>query len=187
MFTEITDMPAMARQFLEHSRPYLLPLKVPYIGMGSSYFAPLAFKYMGIQIYPELASEFYNYQNTDTTQRGAVSALEKAGWEAWKSKDAAWFQTNLTEDFVMVNSEGLGNKARVLKSTPTDCMVKSFSLDSFKFGMLNESAVLLTYTAMQDAVCNGKTIPAKVWATVNYVQRGGKWLEAMYMETPLAQ
>ncbi len=39
-----------------------LPLQVPYLGMGSSYFTALAFKYMGIPIHPEIASEFYNYQ-----------------------------------------------------------------------------------------------------------------------------
>ena len=53
--------------------------------------------------------------------------------------------------------------------------------------MLDENAALLTYTAMQDAVCNGETIPAKVRASVNYVKRGGKWLEAFYMETPITQ
>lgn len=120
----------------------------------------------------------------DSKVEAQIIALEKQGWEAWKNKNAVWFQTNLTEDFVMVNSEGVENKAQVLKSTPTDCEVKSFSLDNFKFVMLDKNAALLTYTAMQDAVCNGKTIPAQVRASVNYVRRGGKWLEAFYMETP---
>jgi Domain of unknown function (DUF4440) len=116
-----------------------------------------------------------------------IIALEKAGWEAWKNKNAAWSQTNLTEDFLMVNSKGVTNKAQVIKSTLTDCNVKSFSLDNFKFVMLDENAALLTYTAMQDAVCSGETIPAQVRASVNYVKRGGKWLEALYMETPMSQ
>lgn len=51
----------MAQNFLENADRYSLPLHVPYIGMGSSFFAPLAFKYMGIDIYPEMASEYYNY------------------------------------------------------------------------------------------------------------------------------
>lgn len=116
-----------------------------------------------------------------------IIALEKAGWEAWKNKDAKWFQNNLTDDAVLVNSEGISNKAQVIKSTPTDCDVKSFSLDNFKLVMLDKNVALLTYTAMQDAVCNGKTIPANVRASVNYVRRGGKWLEALYMETPTVQ
>jgi hypothetical protein len=115
-----------------------------------------------------------------------IIALEKAGWGAWKNKNAVWFKNNLTEDFVMVNSKGITNKAQILKTT-NDCEVKSFSLDNFKFVMLDENAALLTYTAMQDAVCSGETIPAKVRASVNYVKRGGKWLEAFYMETPITQ
>ena len=116
-----------------------------------------------------------------------IIVLEKAGWEAWKNKNAAWFQANVTEDFLLVNSEGVSNKTQIVKSTATDCDVRSYSLDNFKFVMLDKDAVLMTYTAKQDAVCNGKTIPANVRATVNYVKRGGKWLEAMYMETPMAQ
>ena len=42
----------------------------------------------------------------------------------------------------------------------------------------------LTYTATLDAVCNGKKAPAKVRAMVNYVKRGDRWLEAMYMQAP---
>jgi hypothetical protein len=44
----------------------------------------------------------------------------------------------------------------------------------------------MTYTATQDGVCLGKTIPAKVRSSVVYVKRGNKWLEALYMETPMA-
>ncbi len=61
MLSEIKEMPLKATEFLENSPAYTLPLGVPYIGMGSSYFAPLCFKYMGIEIYPEMASEFFNY------------------------------------------------------------------------------------------------------------------------------
>jgi len=61
LLKEIDEIPAMAREFLKSSSDYSLPLDVPYIGMGSSYFAPLAFKYMGIDIHPEIASEYYNY------------------------------------------------------------------------------------------------------------------------------
>ena len=116
-----------------------------------------------------------------------IIALEKAGWAAWKNKNAAWFKANLTEEFLSVNSKGVSNKAQVVQSTPTDCEVKSFSLDNFKFVVLNEHAVLLTYTAMQDAVCSGETVPAQVRVSVNYVKRGQKWLEAFYMETPVTQ
>jgi hypothetical protein len=49
--------------------------------------------------------------------------------------------------------------------------------DNFKFVTLDKDSVLMTYTAMQEGVCSGKTIPANVRASVVYVKRGGKWLE----------
>jgi len=116
-----------------------------------------------------------------------IIALERAGWEAWKNKDSSWTRDNVTEEFLLVNSESVSDKAQVVKSTGTDCEVKSFSLDNFKFVNLAKDSVLMTYTATQDGVCLGKTIPAKVRSTVVYVKRGNKWLEALYMETPTAQ
>ncbi len=82
-----------------------------------------------------------------------------------------------------VDSGGVTNKAQGIKAL-ADCEVKSFSLDNFKFLMLDKNSALITFTGMQDAVCNGKTIPATVRASSVYVKRGGKWLNALYMETP---
>jgi hypothetical protein len=123
----------------------------------------------------------------DSKVEGQIIALEKAGWEAWKNKDSSWTRDNVTEEFLLVNSEGVSNKTQVVKATATDCEVKSYSLDKFKFVTLDKDSVLMTYTAMQDGVCSGKTIPANVRASVVYVRRGGKWLEALYMETPTVQ
>ncbi len=120
----------------------------------------------------------------DSEVEAQIIALEKAGWEAWKNKNSAWYQTNLTEDYLLVNSEGVNNKSQTVKSIAGECEVKSYSLDNFKFVMLDKNTALLTYTGMQDAVCNGKTIPATVRSSAVYVRRGGKWLEALYMETP---
>ena len=117
----------------------------------------------------------------------SIIALEKGGWEAWKNKDSSWIRDNVTEEFLLVNSESVSNKTQVIKSTATDCEVKSYSLDNFKFVTLDKNSVLMTYTAMQDGVCGGKKIPANVRASVVYVKRGSKWLEALYMETPTAQ
>jgi hypothetical protein len=124
---------------------------------------------------------------TDSKVEAQIIGLEKAGWEAWKNKDSSWTRDNVTEEFLLVNSEGVSNKTQVVKSTATDCEVKSYSLDNFKFVTLDKDSVLMTYTAMQDGVCSGKTIPANVRASVVYVKRGGKWLEALYMETPTVQ
>ena len=121
----------------------------------------------------------------DAKTEAQIIALEKAGWEAWKNNDATWFQRNLTDDYVGATASGLWDKAKVVSATPKGCAVKSFALANFKVVMLDANVALLTYTATQDGVCEGKAIPDKVRAMVNYVKRGGKWLEASYMEKPM--
>ena len=123
----------------------------------------------------------------DSKLKGQIIALETAGWEAWKNKDSSWTRENVTAEFLLINSGGVSNKEQVIKATATDCEIKGYSLDNFNFVTLDKDSVLMTYTAKQDGVCNGKTIPAKVRASVVYVKRGAKWLESLYMETPSAQ
>ena len=119
--------------------------------------------------------------------KAQIIALEKAGWEAWKNKDATWFKLNTTEGCMWINSEGISNKTQMLKSTVTDCDVKNVSIDNFKFVMLNKNAVLLTYTAVQNGYCGNNKLTEKIRASVNYVKHGNQWLEAFYMETPVIE
>ena len=136
-----------------------------------------------------LSSISYAQDNNATNKKvhSQIIALETAGWQAWKDNDASWSKKNTTEDFIMVFGNGIRNKTASMAATANECKVKSFSLSDFQFVMLNENAVLMTYTALQDAVCGGKTNIPKVQASVNYVKRGGKWLEAFYTETPVTQ
>ena len=125
--------------------------------------------------------------DTNRTVESQIIAIEKAGWEAWKNNDNSWIRSNSTDEFLLVSSDGVSDKAAVVKSTAADCKVKNYSLDNFRFVMIDEDSVLMTYTAIQDGVCGGKKIPSKVRSSVVYAKRGGKWLEALYMETPIAQ
>ncbi len=61
MESEIYGIPYQAGVCYEHNKGLILPEKVPYIGMGSSYFAALVLRYQGVKIYPEIASEYLNY------------------------------------------------------------------------------------------------------------------------------
>ena len=113
-----------------------------------------------------------------------IIALDTQGWEAWKRNDPGWFQANTTEDFMSISSDGISNKSQVIKATATDCAVKSFALADFKVVVLDKNAVLLTDPATQEAVCGGKRAPTTLRVAVNYVRRGERWLEAMYMQAP---
>lgn len=97
MYEEIAEIPAKAFEILGSSiNP--LPLKVPYLGMGSSYFAPLAFKYMGIDIQPEIASEYFNYLSFEKKKPLGV-ILSQSG----KSSEALWC-TQLFEQYIAISN-----------------------------------------------------------------------------------
>jgi glucosamine--fructose-6-phosphate aminotransferase (isomerizing) len=61
MINEIKEIPDHAEKILYTTKNIVLPTNVPYLGMGSSYYATLALYYQGIPIFPNRASEYYNY------------------------------------------------------------------------------------------------------------------------------
>ncbi|WP_460910656.1 SIS domain-containing protein [Spirosoma areae] len=113
ILNEILEIPDRAKDVL-NSPVEPLPLNVPYLGMGSSYFAPLAFKYMGLPIYPELASEYFYYLAQGKTAPLAV-LLSQSG----RSSEALWCRA-LFEQYVAVSNDidselcRASNVARVL-------------------------------------------------------------------------
>jgi hypothetical protein len=123
----------------------------------------------------------------DESLREHIIALDIAAWNAWKNKDVAYFKANTTESFQSGNGYGFSTKAEMMTTAFVDCQVKSFSLHDIGFIQLHKKAVMLTYTAMQDAACGGEQLPSKVRATVTYVKQGRKWLEAFYMDAPFAE
>ena len=146
-------------------------------------------KVLLIMVIAIAASSIAFGQTKMSTDKGSsvetqIIALEKQGWEAWKNKDSSWFQTNLKEDALFVSSDGVANKSQIVKFMGSECEIKSFSLDNFKFLLLDKNSALITFTAMQDGVCSGKTLPANVRGSAVYVKRGGKWLVAYYTDTP---
>ena len=127
---------------------------------------------------------FAGPNHADDELQSHIITLDTQGWEAWKNNDPKWFIANTSDSYVSISSTGISSKADVVKGIPTDCQVKDFSLAGFKFTQLDTNAVLLTYTATQDAVCGGEKAPSVVHVAVNYVRHDGKWLEIMYMQSP---
>jgi hypothetical protein len=115
-----------------------------------------------------------------------IVALEKKAWEAWKDKNRDFVQNYLSDDAFFVYGDGVTDKSQIIKGFGA-CEIKSYSLDEFKFLMLDKNSALLSYTAVQDAACAGKIQPPKVRSSAVYVKRGGKWLCAFYTETPVVQ
>lgn len=98
---EILEIPQRGKDLWLNSPSYVLPLRVPYLGMGSSYFAPLAFKFMGVEIYPEIASEYFNYIKGDNKRKNAV-LLSQSG----KSTEVLWCMDLFEQYTAITNSAG---------------------------------------------------------------------------------
>jgi len=170
ILSEIREIPDKARALL--SQPtVLLPLHVPYLGMGSSYFAPLAFKYMGVDIHPELASEYYNYLSTGEKHPLAV-ILSQSG----RSSEALWC-TDLFEAYVAVTNypdNPLGTRPNVRATLDIGAGDEQFSssktyvntlLALFRgFGFDPTSSVDLLIRNFSDYEQQGKALAEAVYA-----------------------
>jgi glutamine---fructose-6-phosphate transaminase (isomerizing) len=97
--SEILEIPERAKTLLDDPAKYSLPLHVPYLAMGSSYFATLAFKYMGFEIYPEIASEFHSYLKRENKIPEAV-ILSQSG----RSSEPVWC-TSLVDAYTAITND----------------------------------------------------------------------------------
>jgi hypothetical protein len=115
-----------------------------------------------------------------------LETMEKQAWEAWKTKNGGFFQTFMSEDSINVGAGGVDNKAATVKNISGPlCDVKSYSLDNFQMIMTDKKSAILTYKAMQEGTCDGKTLPASVWASTMFVKRDNKWVSNFHQETPI--
>jgi glutamine---fructose-6-phosphate transaminase (isomerizing) len=166
---EISEIPARALEILR-SPVEALPLHVPYLGMGSSYFAPLAFKYMGLPIYPELASEYFYY-----LAKGRRAPLAVILSQSGRSSEALWCRALFDQYVAVSNDTGseLCNAPNVARILPILAGVEHYSSSKtylnnlttlFKgFGFSPESTVDLIANKMADYQATGKQLAQAVF------------------------
>ena len=119
------------------------------------------------------------------TLQETLTHLEKQSWEAWKNRDGKFFQNFLSDDHVELGFGGPTDKKNVVSFVGSPvCVVKSYTVDSFKLTELGPDTALLTYHAAQDTACGGKPVPSPVWVSSLYVRRNHQWLNALYQQTP---
>ena len=116
----------------------------------------------------------------------ALVALERSAYDAWKNKDAKFWDTFLAANFVGFGSTGKLDKASASKEyAGADCEVKSSTISDEQMRPLGPDAALLTYKLAQDATCGGQKLPANAWAAGVYVREGGQWKGAFHAEMPI--
>ncbi|MGA7991871.1 MAG: nuclear transport factor 2 family protein [Thermoanaerobaculia bacterium] len=118
--------------------------------------------------------------------KDALVALEKSAYEAWRSKDAKFWETFLSDKFVGYGSSGKLDKASATKEyTGADCEIKSYALSDEQMKPLGDDAALITYKTAIEGTCGGQKVPANSWAASIYVRDGDKWKAAFFGEAPI--
>jgi ketosteroid isomerase-like protein len=106
----------------------------------------------------------------------ALVALETSAYEAWKSKDAKFWDTFLSDRFVGWGSFGRLDKSSAKKEyTGADCEIKNYVLSDERTSPRGKDAALITYKVTVDGTCGGQKIPANSWAASVYVRDGDRW------------
>ena len=115
-----------------------------------------------------------------------VSAIEQSLWQGWKDRDGAAFREHIAENHLQIGgSEITSGRENVIRAMEdASCEVESFSLSNWQVHRIAEDALILTYNATQDAVCDGRQNDRDVVASAVYVRVGGRWLSASYQESP---
>jgi hypothetical protein len=121
--------------------------------------------------------------SSDTQQ---VIALEKRAWDLWKVGDKAGFAALLTNDFVAVDAHGMSTKADNVKEI--DNLIKhAYRLWDFEARLIGTDVSLLTYKAHLKGTYKGSPIDDDLYASSEWVRRGGTWLNVFYHETAAAK
>ena len=115
--------------------------------------------------------------------------LEMSFWAAWKKGDRLFFESNVAEDAVHINADGIvrGKKDFVEHSIGQPCEVNSYSMSDWHVLRIAPGVMMLTFTVKYDATCEGVKRPPHIAASSTYVKRDGKWLNVAYHWTELSK
>jgi hypothetical protein len=89
--------------------------------------------------------------------KDALAALEKSAYAAWKSKDAKFWDTFLSDKFVGWGTYGKLDKVSAKKEyTGADCDIRSYGLSDERVSSRGKQAALITYKVTLTALAAGK-------------------------------
>jgi len=120
--------------------------------------------------------------NTD-----ALAKTHAAGWEAFRNKDAKWFEANTTKDMSFVDPAGVfhSGQAAVVKLWTADMKCEAVTKTSFTDGFasaLSPTVEILTGKGEADGSCDGQKNGA-LYQTAVYVKEGDAWKLAFMFES----
>jgi hypothetical protein len=116
----------------------------------------------------------------------AIAAAEKAGWEAWKARDADKLGTGLASNASFVDLSGtyLGTKADILSNwTGTKCDIKSTNISDVHGETISPTFGFIMFKGTADGECDCMKLKP-VWGTTFAVKEGDTWKLVFGFESP---
>lgn len=113
--------------------------------------------------------------------------IETGFFEAWKTKDLAYFRSHIAENGVFWGISGTLSRSEQLEEMETAakaCIVEGYGLSDFRVLPLATGAYLLTYKAEQYATC-GEKLPVHLNGSSVYVFKEGHWQAIYRAQVPL--
>ncbi len=115
-----------------------------------------------------------------------MMALERSAYDAWKNKNAGFWDGFLAANFSGYGLAGRLDKAAAIKEyAGADCDVKSVTLADDQMTQIAPDVVAVSYKATLDGTCGGQKLPAEQWAGGLYVRQNGKWQGAFHASAPV--
>jgi hypothetical protein len=114
--------------------------------------------------------------------------IETGFFEAWKTKDQAYFREHMPENGIFWGENGTLSRDQQLADQQVSakaCTVEGYGLSDFGALPLAAGAYLLTYKAEQYATCNGERVPIHVNGSSIYLFKAGHWQAIYRAEVPL--
>jgi hypothetical protein len=112
---------------------------------------------------------------------------ETGFFEAWKTKDDAYFRAHMLENGIFWGESGAFSRDEQLQLQQAGarvCNVQGYGLSDFGVLPLTEGAYLLTYKAEQYATCNGEKVPVHMNGSSIYIFKAGHWQAIYRAEVP---
>jgi hypothetical protein len=113
---------------------------------------------------------------------------ETGFFEAWKTKDLAYFRNHIPENGLFWGENGTRSRDQQLQeqqASSKNCAVEGYGLSDFQVLQLATGAYLLTYKAEQYATCGGDKMPVHMNGSSVYVFKSGRWQAIYRAEVPL--
>ena len=110
-----------------------------------------------------------------------LKALETKAFEAYRNKDAKYFEGFLTERFAeSANGRRLDKAATMKLIAEHKCKFKSFAFSDEQLTNVGASTAIITMKVAADGTCDGRPMPSPSISATLYVRSGADWKGAWH-------